>query len=121
MSETKAAFAEGLKRSQKNKLDRYLEVYGYKYFPKLTKFVTTQSSRGNCSIDLILKTVRNPAFCPFRLANHYEKLGNPSLNLDTDIASRSMAHISGTVTSHSLHRNVFKWLKFLPEKQEYTQ
>ena len=56
MSETKAAFAEGTKGSLKNNSYRYLEVYVYKYSPKLTQFVTTQSSRRRCSIDLILIT-----------------------------------------------------------------
>ena len=58
MSETKAAFAEGTIRSLKNILYRYMEDNGYKYIHKLTQFVTTLSSRRNCSIDLIPKNVK---------------------------------------------------------------
>ena len=62
MSETKAAFAERTIRSLKNLLYRYMEDNGYKYIHKLIHFVTTLSSRGNCSIDLIPKNVKNSDF-----------------------------------------------------------
>ena len=62
MSETKAAFAERTIRSLKNILYRYMEENGYKYFHKLTQFVTTLNSRRNCSIDLIPKNVKNSDF-----------------------------------------------------------
>ena len=62
MSETKAAFAERTIRSLKNILYRYMEDNGYKYIHKLTQFVTTLNSRGNCSIDLIPKNVKNSDF-----------------------------------------------------------
>ena len=58
MSETEAAFAESSIRSLKNVLYRYLEDNGYKNIHKLTQFVTTLSSRRNCSIDLIPKNVK---------------------------------------------------------------
>ena len=53
MSENKAAFAERTKRFPKNILYRYMEDNGDKYIHKLTQFVTTLSSRRNCSIDLV--------------------------------------------------------------------
>ena len=59
MKETKAAFAERTKRSLKNILYRYMEDNRYKYLHKLTQFVTTLTSRRNCSIDLIPKNVKN--------------------------------------------------------------
>ena len=62
MSETKAAFAERKIRSLKNILYRYLEHNGYKYFHKLTQFVTTLNSRRNCSTDLIPKNVKDSDF-----------------------------------------------------------
>ena len=62
MSETKVAFAERTIRSLKNILYRYMEDNGYKYFHKLTQFVTTLSSRRNCSIDLIPKNIKNSDF-----------------------------------------------------------
>ena len=58
MSETKAAFAGRTIRSLKNKLYRYTEDNGYKYFHKLTQFVTTLNSRRNCSMELIPKNVK---------------------------------------------------------------
>ena len=62
MSETKAAFAERTIRSLKIIFYRYMEDNGYKYIHKLTQFVTTLNSRGNCSIDLIQKKVKNSDF-----------------------------------------------------------
>ena len=67
MSETKAAFAErSIKYNTvptiwflKNKLYRYMEDNVYKYFHKLTQFLTTLNSERNCSIDLIPKNVKN--------------------------------------------------------------
>ena len=44
MSETKAAFAERTKLSQKNMLYRYMEDNGYKYIHKMTQFATTLNS-----------------------------------------------------------------------------
>ena len=62
MSETKAAFAERIIRSLKKLLYRYMEDNGYKYIHKVCQFVTTLNSRKNCSIDLILKNVKNSDF-----------------------------------------------------------
>ena len=62
MSETKAAFAERSIRSLKNTHHRYMEDNGYKYIHKLTEFVTTLSSRRNCSIKLIPKNVKDSDF-----------------------------------------------------------
>ena len=87
MSNTKAAFAERTLRSLKNTLYRYLESSAYKYNHKLTRFVTTLSSRRNCSIDLIPKNLKKSDFCPFCTANHCDTLGNPSLKMATDFAS----------------------------------
>ena len=66
MSETKAAFAERTKRSLKTILYHYIENYGYKYFHKLSHFVTTVKSRKNCSTDLCNKKCQE-----FRLSVHY--------------------------------------------------
>ena len=62
MSETKAAFAERTIRSLKNIFYRYMENSGYKYFHKLTHFVTTLNSRRICSIDLIPKSLKTSDF-----------------------------------------------------------
>ena len=59
MSETKAAFAERTIRSLENILYHYMEDNGYKYVRKLTQYVTTLSSRKNCSEVLIPKNVKN--------------------------------------------------------------
>ena len=58
MSETKVAFAERTIRSLKKAFFRYMESNGYKWFQKLTHFVTTMNSRRKCSIDLIPKNVK---------------------------------------------------------------
>ena len=70
MSETKAEFAEHTIQSLKNILYRYMEDKEYKYIHKLTQFVTTLKARGNCSIDLIPKNVKNSDF----LSTLYSKL-----------------------------------------------
>ena len=62
VSETKDAFAERTKRSLKNILYRYMEDNGYKYFHKLTEFITTLNSRRKRSIALIPKNVKNTDF-----------------------------------------------------------
>ena len=62
MSEAKAAFAETAIRSLKIILYLHREDNGYKYIHKLTQFVTTLNSTGNCSIDLIPKNVKNSNF-----------------------------------------------------------
>ena len=45
MSETEAAHAERIIQSLKNILYRYMEDNGYKFFHKLTQFVTTLKAR----------------------------------------------------------------------------
>ena len=62
MSDTMAAFAKRAIRCLKSILHRYMEDNGYKYIHKITQLVTTLNSRRNCSIDLILKNVRNSDF-----------------------------------------------------------
>ena len=121
MSETKGAFVERTIRSLKNIPYRYMEDNGCKYIHKLTQFVTTLSSRRNCSIDLIPKNVKVSDFCPFCPANNYENLENPSLKLETEFASLSITHPSGRVISHSLHKKFSKYLQFLPENLQHTQ
>ena len=54
-------------------------------------------------------------------ANHYENLENPSLNLETEFASRSMTYPLGWVLSHSLHKKFLNLLQFFPENLQYTQ
>ena len=121
MSENKAAFAERTIRSLKNILYPYMEDNGDKYIHKLTQFVTTLNSRRNCSIDLIPKNVKNCDFCPFSTANHYENLGNPSLKLEIEFASRSMTYLLGKAISHSLRKKFSKLLQFLPKNLQPTQ
>ena len=58
MSETKAAYGERTIRSLENILYRYMENTGYKYKHQLTQFVTTLTSRGNCSMDLLPKNLK---------------------------------------------------------------
>ena len=74
MSETKAAFAERTIRSLKKILYRYMEDNGYKDIHKLTQFVTTLSSRRNCSTDLITENVMKSDFLSILTANFYENL-----------------------------------------------
>ena len=57
MSAIRVVFAERTKRSLKSILHRYLEDFGYKYIHKISQFVTTPTSRKNCSINLISKIV----------------------------------------------------------------
>ena len=49
-----------------------------------------------------------PICCPFYTANHYENLDNPSLKVETKVASRCMTYPSGRVISHSLQKKVFE-------------
>ena len=121
MSETNAAFAEGTKRSMKNILYHYMEDNGYMYFYKLTKFVKTLISWRNYSTDLIPKIIKISEFLFICTANHYERLGNPSLKLETELASQSMTYPSGWVKSHSLKKKFSKLLQFLPENLQHTQ
>ena len=83
MSETKAAFAERTVQSLKTILYRYMEHNGYKYIHKSTQFVTTLSSRRNCSIDLIPENVKNSDFLSFlysksprEVRKHKNKIGD---------------------------------------------
>ena len=81
MSETKAAFAERTIRSLKNILYRYLEDNGYKYFHKLTQFVTTLTSRRNCSIDLIPKNVKNSDFLSILYSKPLREFRKPQFKI----------------------------------------
>ena len=62
MTETKAPIAERTIRSRENLLYSFLEDNGYKYFHKLTEFVTTLISRRKCSIDVIPKNGKSSDF-----------------------------------------------------------
>ena len=79
MSETKAAFSERTIQSSKNTLYRYMEDNGYKYIHKLTQFVTTLSSRRNCSMDLIPKNVKNSEFLSILYSESLRELRKPTL------------------------------------------
>ena len=59
MSETKAAFAERTIRSLKNIRFRFIEDKGYNYIHNMSQFLTTLTSRRNCSVDLLPKNVMN--------------------------------------------------------------
>ena len=102
-----------------NILYRYMEDNGYKYFHKMTQFVTTLNSRRNCSIDLTPKNVKNSDFLSILYSKSQRE--NSSLKLDTEFASRSMTYPSGRVISHNLHKRFSKLLQFLPEKFQHTQ
>ena len=77
MSETKAAFAERTIRSLKKILYRYMEDNGYKYFHKLTQFVTTINSPRNCSIDMIPKNVKNSDILSILYSKLLREIRNP--------------------------------------------
>ena len=115
MSETKAAFAERTRRSQKNILYRYMEDNGSTYMHKLTQFLTTLNSRRNCSLDLLPNNVMISDFFPFCTAKHYENLENHSLKLETEFANQCITYPSGRVMSHSLQKRFSKMFQFLPK------
>ena len=121
MSETKAAYAERTTRSLKKLLYRYLEDNGYKYIHKLTQFVTTLNSGRNCSIDLIPKNVTNSYFLSILYSKQEQEFIKPSLKLETEFASRSMAYLSGRVISHSLYKRFSKLSQLLPESLQHSQ
>ena len=58
MSETTAAFAEIKKRFLKNISYCYMEDYRFEYINKMSHYVTFLTSKKNCSIDLIPKSVK---------------------------------------------------------------
>ena len=108
MSETKAAFAERTIRSLKNIFYRYMEDNSYKYILKLTRFVTTLNSGRNCSTVLIPKNVKNSDFLSILYSKPLREFENSSRKLETELATRSMIHLSRSVISHSFPRDVFK-------------
>ena len=81
MSETKAAFAEGTKRSLKNILYRYMDDFGYKYKHKLPLFVTTLNSRRNSSIDRRPNTVKNCDFLSFLYSKPFRENKKPTIKI----------------------------------------
>ena len=81
MSETKAAFAERTIRSLKNILYRYMENNGYKYIHNLTQFLTTLTSRKNCSIDLIPKNVNNSDFLSILYSKPLREFRKPKFKI----------------------------------------
>ena len=79
-----------------------MEDNGYRYIHKLSEFVTSLDSRKKLLERLDTKKMsRIPSSCPFCTANHYEKLRNPSVTLETVSASAGMTYTSGRVISHS--------------------
>ena len=81
MSETKAAFAERTIRSLKIILYLYMEGNGYKYIHNMTHFVATLNSRGNCSIDLIPKNVKNSDFLSILYSKPLGEFGKPKFKV----------------------------------------
>ena len=81
MSETKAAFAERTIRFLKNKTYRYMEDNGYKFFHKLTQFVTTLSSRRHFSIDLIPKNVKISDFLSILYSKPLREFRKPKFEI----------------------------------------
>ena len=120
MGEAKAAFAERTIRSLKKVLYRYPEDDGYKYFHKLSQFVTCLHSRINCSKDRIPKMSRVPTFCPFCTASHGDNIKNPSLKWETKFASPSLTSFSGRAISYSSRRKLLKLVQFFPQNLQHT-
>ena len=67
------------------------------------------------------KLLKNPTFCPFCTADHYESLKNPSPKLETEFAFRSMIYVSGRAVNDSVHKNFSKLLQFLSRNLQHTQ
>ena len=76
-SKIKAAFAERTKRSLKNILYRYMEVNGCKYIHKMTRLITTQNSRKNCSINFIPNIVKKFDLLSILYSKQLLELGKP--------------------------------------------
>ena len=81
MSATKAAFAEGKRRSLKIEHYRYIGHNGYKYIHKLPQFVTTVNLRRNCSIDLIPKTVVNSDILSILYSKQLREVRRPKFKI----------------------------------------
>ena len=81
MIETKAAFAERTKGSLENILYPYMEDNAYKYFHKMTQFVTTLNSRRNCSIDLIPKNVKSSDFLSILYSKPQREIRKPKFKI----------------------------------------
>ena len=58
-----------------------MEENGYKYIHKLTQFVTTLSSRRNCSIDLIPKNVKNSDFLSILYSKPLREFKEPKFKI----------------------------------------
>ena len=58
-----------------------MEDKGYKYFHKLTQFVTTLKSRRNCSIDLIQETVKISDFLSILYSKPLRESRKPKLEI----------------------------------------
>ena len=117
MSGTKAASAEGTKRSLK------------KYFTATWKVLDTStitycfnsSQQKKCSRDLVPNNIKISDFFPFCTASHHKKIENPSLKMETKFATGKMTYPWGTVTNHQKHKKFLKLLQFLPEHLQRTQ
>ena len=120
MSETMAAFAERTTRSLKNILSRYMEGNGYKYFHKLTQFVTTLNSRRNCLMDLIPKNVRTSDFLFILYSKPLLEFRKPKFKVGDRICI-SKTYPVGRVIRHSIHNKCSRVLYFFPENLQHTQ
>ena len=58
-----------------------MEDNGYKYFNKLTQFVTTLNSRRNCSIDLIPKNLKNSDILSFLYSKPLQEFRKPKFEI----------------------------------------
>ena len=108
ISETKAALAERTKRSLKNILYRYMEVFAYKYEHKLPQFITTLNSRRNSSIDMRPNTVKKCEFMSILYSKPLRDFKKPNSKLVTECESQSMTCFFAKVTSPSLHEKFLK-------------
>ena len=121
MSETKAAFAERTIRSLENILYRYMEDIGYKYFHKMTQFVTTLNSRRNCSIDVIPKNVKNSDFLSKLYSKPLREIRKPKFKIGdrVHISKYDLPFRKGYKPQFT--KKFSKLSHFLPENLQQTQ
>ena len=101
LSDTKAAFAELIKRPWKTNKNRYMEDHQYELSHNLVQYVTTLKILKVFFYRFVIKDNKSLDFRPFCRAKHYEKIEHPSLEFETEFFSPSMIHHSGGVTSHT--------------------
>ena len=107
-SEIKAAFAERTIRSLKNILQRYMQVFGYKYIHKLRQFITTLNSRRNSSIDMRPNTAKNCDFKSIFYSKPLREYKKPTFKTGDRVRTSKSDCLLANVTSRSLHEKFLK-------------